>query len=1133
MTGVVKVQRAGKGPWVQVSRCPLASGDHVQTFQKAQATILIDGARVKLGPRTHVVIPAAKPQAAARGLTRLWAIAGKVYVWLLGAPRLEIGTEGAIAAASGTKFLVEVGSDGVTTVTVLEGTVRFYNDLGSVAVGANQQSHAAADMAPTRPMRVDPSGYLQWEASLDNVGLGWEMRHAPSATAAQVDATLTQARQAAQANPGDLRAQLALGDALEDAGDWSAAEAVYTALAQATPAVPRAQTRLGYNLLLQGRTAEAAGAFQAAAALAPTDALPVIGAALAQVSSLQEDSLKQAAALAARGVSMAPTESLAQIAAGLVAVRSGDAQKAEAAFERAVALSAQAYQAHAYLSGVQLAEGKKEAALASARRAVELAPASGLANEALATAEFYAGDLSRARQASEVALQASPNSAAAHLVASDIRNAQGDLESGLREAQLAVTLDPEFGAAWSALGMSYLAANDLAGAQKSFSHAVALSPNLVSARTGLGVTYARQGKLAAAVEEQKAAIALDASRAATHNNLGAALLSQGDLSGAAREFGAAIEAQPDWALPHANLAMLQLDLNQYPEAVREAELAVRLGDDSARLHTTLARVYLRQNRTERAWAELRRAVELDRDYALAHLELAEVYGRLGQGRNALYEQFAALTKQPAAMVEGREYSRTEVDAAFGSFQGKVKKDGRGDNGQNSYFMALQHENDDWDRLQSDWNHTTFLGIAGRQTSAGKADVAYLSVDHEDRDKPGRLLSTGEPETPGYESAFGGYDFRYLGRRSLSSRSDLTFKLGYRDDSENDYNPQSLLTNTDPVRGIRLSSEGPMAELRFDRQGSGANSLVAGAAYYGEKRGVSGVLGKIDPTSTIDWQDYRDEVNRDSATFYLERELTLDHKTRAMVGGRVAVAEEASPVWRAKAWVRRDLGGGQTLVLLTRPLLRDDAAELAPVDLWSARELESPLDLADGGYEQSYELQYQLMPRNGALLQLTGFYRSLNNYLVDLEDPQWSPARASSFLSKGSLYGAEVEWESWLSRSLSAGIWGRLSNSENDEIEGCEVPYIPRLAGKARLDYLGRSGLRVGLTWNHTGQRYADRDNTVRLGSYGLLNLRAEKQFDPRNMLFVDVENLTDKQYEYWQGYPGRPRRVRVGFEMRF
>ncbi|MCE5215720.1 tetratricopeptide repeat protein, partial [bacterium] len=607
---------------------------------------------------------------------------------------------------------------------------------------------------------------------------------------------------------------------------------------------------------------------------------------------------------------------------GLVAVRSGDAQKAEAAFERAVALSAQAYQAHAYLSGVQLAEGKKEAALASARRAVELAPASGLANEALATAEFYAGDLSRARQASEVALQASPNSAAAHLVASDIRNAQGDLESGLREAQLAVTLDPEFGAAWSALGMSYLAANDLAGAQKSFSHAVALSPNLVSARTGLGVTYARQGKLAAAVEEQKAAIALDASRAATHNNLGAALLSQGDLSGAAREFGAAIEAQPDWALPHANLAMLQLDLNQYPEAVREAELAVRLGDDSARLHTTLARVYLRQNRTERAWAELRRAVELDRDYALAHLELAEVYGRLGQGRNALYEQFAALTKQPAAMVEGREYSRTEVDAAFGSFQGKVKKDGRGDNGQNSYFMALQHENDDWDRLQSDWNHTTFLGIAGRQTSAGKADVAYLSVDHEDRDKPGRLLSTGEPETPGYESAFGGYDFRYLGRRSLSSRSDLTFKLGYRDDSENDYNPQSLLTNTDPVRGIRLSSEGPMAELRFDRQGSGANSLVAGAAYYGEKRGVSGVLGKIDPTSTIDWQDYRDEVNRDSATFYLERELTLDHKTRAMVGGRVAVAEEASPVWRAKAWVRRDLGGGQTLVLLTRPLLRD-------------------------------------------------------------------------------------------------------------------------------------------------------------------------------------------------------------------
>lgn len=1133
--GLAEVQRQGRGPWLGVTRPPhrlLYASDHLRTQQQTYATVHIDGAQVRLAPRTEVVIPPQRPGPAPRGLPRMMLIAGKIFLWLIGTRGMEIGTEGAVAAASGTKLLVEVDARGITTLTVLESQAIFYNDLGSVVVHAGEQSTAGPRMAPTRPIRVDPSGYIEWEASLDNVSLGVEVRYHPGATAMDLEQMLAQATRETAAD--DPAGQMALGDILNDLGDLQASELAYRQAASLAPGDAEPQLRLGACLLQQGRRQEALTTFEAAARLAPDSPLPLIGTAAAQAMSMQPDTLAEAERTIAGVLDQQPDNALALTVAGLIAIRRGDAVTARSALDRAIALEPGMYQAHAYRSAVCLADRDPAAALASANQAVRLAPTSALAHESLGAVHFFSGSLAQARAEAKLALQANPNSAAAHLLLSDVLVAEGNLQDGMQEAQAAVALDPLLAPAWSALGMLFLADNSLPQAERAFARALELSPQLVAARTGMGVTYARQGRLAQAMEAQRAAIALDSSLAAAHNNLGAIYLSLGDLEQAVAHFKTAIAAQPRWSLPHANLALAYLDLNRFADAVREGELAVRLGEDSARTHTTLARVYLKQNRTNRAWAALRRAVELDENYALAHFELAEVYLRQGRPREALNQQLEAISKQPSAMLEGREYARTEVGVLGPDAAISVRSDGRGDRGNNSYFVNASFSDGDNDRPHTDYQRLTGVAIAGRQTTGDRTGSLYVSAQREERDRPGRALAGGLPENPDWSSTFTAAEAHLIGRSRTCGDTALTYKVGYRSSTLRDRNPNSLTAGDPrPFRLLELHGGGALAELRIDAPTLCQSKLIAGAALSDEGRSVSGILGQTDPGGgPPTWTPFADSTQRRAATLYAEHETRLCPRTRFMVGGRMASREGMKPVWRPKAWVKHDLPRGGTLVALTRPLIADDVSELAPVDHWSLGDTRSPLDFALGGFGQSYELQYQLLPRDGSLLRLSAFHHTMRNVIIDLQDPAWAGGVVGEVVGSADASGAEVEYERWLGRDLSGGLLVRYTTSNNDET-GRDVPYVPQLLARLRLDYLDPLGYRVGASWTHVGRRYADFAASRELGSYGVLDLSVARQLDLHTDVFVGVENVFDRRYGFWEGYPEPGRRIQMGVLYRF
>ena len=1122
--GVVKVMRASSGVWLDVSATRdrnLYAGDHVLTGQHGAAIISIDGVWRALAPNTHVIVPG---RAERDEGSSLWVIVGRVFIWVVGAQHAETGSQAAVAAAEGTRFVYDVAEDGTVVVTVLEGTVVLRNEFGRVTVRAREQSTVVPGSAPSAPMRVDPSGFFAWEASLELAPPGWEQRYHPEMTREQLEA----AAEGARAEGG-----LPLGELLVDLGEMLGAEVACRAALEAEPGNAKAQLCLGWALLAQARVADAQAIFEAARAEPPAGVEGLLGLA-ACLASAGPERHASAAELAARALEREPTSADAMTMLGLLALRGGDAPGASAWLRRAVQAAPEAWQAQAWLAHAALAVGDADAAVTAADEAVARAPASPLARATLATVEFFAGDLALAREQVDLALAWSPDVATAWLLSSDIYVAQGDLEAGLADAQFALTCDPYLAPAYAAVGTILLARNALPQAERAFARALALDPECVSARTGMGLTWARQGRLGQALEQQKAAIALDSSRAAAHNNLGATHLALGELDAAVEQFETAIDLQPGWAMPHANLAIAWLDLNRFADALREAELAVALGADSARVHTTLARVYLEQNRVERARIALRRALELDEDYALAHLHMAEVCVREGLPREAVRHQLEGVTQQPSAMLETREYARTEATVAAPA-RLDLRRDGRGDDGLNSYFLHAAYEEDERERLDADWRQWSALAIGGRQPAPDTVHVGWVGWQREERDRPGRLGPAGV-EDPDYRTAFSALDARYLLRMPAGEDNTLRLKLGWVHQSIHDTNPDAMVADPKPFRRHDVTVSGPTAELRLDRRLDPERTLIAGVAMFDEERDASGVLGTSNPPGApqpVTWQRFASGEERGATTLYGWYRSPVGPRTDLMVGGRAAFRHGVDAVVRPEGRLRYRLPPDGTLVLLTRPVLRDDVSELAPVDDWALTDPLSPLDLATGGWSQSWEAVYELAPRDGSILRAGAFYRELRNLIVDLQDPRLAPGVAGLVVASGTVRGGEIEWERRLGGNLSGGILVRYTDSDNDDAGGAELPLQPDWTGRLRLDYLDEGGTRIGVQWLHVGERWADAANTALLGAHDVVDLWAAHQVDLHTDLFLSIENVLDESYAYWPGYPADGTRVRGGVQYRF
>lgn len=178
----------------------LVTGDYVRTLDASQMALLLrDQTQLRLNQNSILQI---KALAADGRPTRLELKSGRSWMQLktrAETPRtdraavLEIETPNAIAAIRGTDWEVVADEAGGSLLTVFSGQAEFYNTLGRISVGANEQARAEPGKAPVKILLTRPRERIQWVTAYRPRPARWE--GAPAEAAApliQADALIAQ-----------------------------------------------------------------------------------------------------------------------------------------------------------------------------------------------------------------------------------------------------------------------------------------------------------------------------------------------------------------------------------------------------------------------------------------------------------------------------------------------------------------------------------------------------------------------------------------------------------------------------------------------------------------------------------------------------------------------------------------------------------------------------------------------------------------------------------------------------------------------------------------------------------------------------------------------------------------------------
>jgi Flp pilus assembly protein TadD len=927
--GRVEVQSGGKGQWsaIRPGAREAAKGDHIRTGEHGSVYIVTDdGARVALGPKTEVAL---REPARPKG----WRIiVGKVKTWFVGSHRLEVGAPGAIAAAEGTTFQLDVADDGASVLTVVEGTVQFYNELGSVKVLGSQQSTARVGQAPSRPIVVDPSSLTAWEVDLQTMIIPCE--YPLVGTDSELLAReLTRRQGLVEKHPQDATAHSDLAEVLLDLNRTEEAVAHAQLATELAPDQKRHHGILGFALIQAGRPEDAVQEFDKAAGDQLNWARWQIGLALA---ALGRGDAKAAVEILTEAATEAPNDSFIQAYIGAANLRIGDMDLARAAISRALELDPSNYVANAYLAYVKLAQGQVDDAVLEAREAVNLAPGSSLAHEALGNALTFAGKSVAARRELDQSIELDPLSPGAHLARAKLIATAGEIEEALQEAQVSVSLDPKSAPARSTLGLLYLLNNDPERAGHQFQAALTSDPSLSDARTGWGQVLLERGRFREAIEQQKLAVSTDTDSASAQNNLGGVYASVGQLDLAQEHLNSAINLQPGWGMPYANLALVFLEQNRFSEALEAGQRSVALGERSAFAHTVLARIYTRQERMDRALSELREAVALDDMYPQAHFQLAKLYLDQDRSRDAVREVLYSVVSDPSAMLETRSYARTENTLAGGS-QNQIHYDvvhsGQANDGRLSYSASgFLDNNDGFRSINQDTRERFTEVIVGHQSRPTQQIVFFGTVYGRNGGLPGAVMadSAGDPDD---RQDYSGFEGVLAYRQRLSPRVTGTLKYSLRRSDFDFSNPDSMaVADTNPFLELTNRNEQQSPEVRLDAGMGPRSSLSMGYSRLSDSPRQAGVIWTFDAvTGTLVPVSYAQSGTSVANTGWLEVKTSPNDRFHLTLGGYWGCETATSGMLLPKVVALYRPSKSDWWSFVASPLFHADVSELSPVE----------------------------------------------------------------------------------------------------------------------------------------------------------------------------------------------------------
>lgn len=623
--GEVSVMRNGARPAPLHLRSVLYARDTVSTGPRSGAALLFyNGAQVRLNASSSILIIDPDGQKDRRKVLFRQL---KGQVWAALRPNDAVQTDTAIAGVRGTEIDLVVADDQTTTLTVLEGSVDFYNDAGAVTVQRLQQSVAQRGIAPTTPVVVQNPGFItEWSLDLSHAAITWEKffsQPAQPATAAMVLERQDQARRA----PESAEAHRNYGDALFDHGDSEAARHEYEAADHLVPRQAATLVRLGYASLRAGQWDEAEASFRLAREVSGPEGSAPAWTGLAWLELMH--GRPQAAQLAAENaVAQAPTQletrSEAQIALGVALFHQpGKLQAAEAALRAAgTPETSVRYQAQSWLAMVLLARDDRAGALQNALAAAQQAPWSGLAHGNLSLCEYYSGKTRAAANDARRAVALNPDSVAASVTLGQVLLAQGEVDEAAQVAARAVALDANLPQAQYLLGIAEASRRDYPHALRALRAAVDLEPEFLPAVNALARVYTLTGHQTEAVQMLTALLPRHRDAAEVQAALGDLHFEQHQYPPAIAAYHEAVRLRPASALYYNNLARVLLDANHLREAIEAGQHAVQLSPQTGQFHATLGLAYGYSGLSSQAEREFRTALTFDPQNALALAQLA-------------------------------------------------------------------------------------------------------------------------------------------------------------------------------------------------------------------------------------------------------------------------------------------------------------------------------------------------------------------------------------------------------------------------------------------------------------------------------------------------------------------------------
>lgn len=1163
--GDAAVRRSGAVSFVNAARkMQVSAGDLIRTGANGRVLLLFaDGSQVKVNAGTVLLIPETPPR---QGIPpRMGLSAGEIWARVTRGRRVTIETPTAAAAVRGTDLNLKVAEDGTATLTVGEGEVRFFNELGSVLVRESQQSVARPGQPPTPPITVNVPFIIEWINDVQPVALVLEGFYV-----SQDPARLATALEEAEAlAPGPERWRR-LGDVHHDRGELQEALAAYeaglAALGQAEEAVAaraEMEARIGQTLLELGRAPEAEVAFRRALArfsqARGEAASPVVeetrGRAGLVMALISQRDLATAALQEARAATNADERSpIAHTALGLVQLRLGEREAARRSLEQALALDDGYAQAHAWRSFLLRAEGRLEAAGESARRAVALAPHSSLARQSLSDVLFAQGQTREAREEASLAVRLNPLSPGARVSLGRALLQEGKLTQAVYQAHQAVALDPDLDRAQFFLGAVLAEQRRLERAATALERAVARDPGYLEARAFLARVYLEQGRRGEAVAVAREAVARDPDFAPAHAALGRIYWRAGRLKEAADQYRTALRLQPGSALYHLELARVYLDLNNLPDALANGLAAANAAPTSGEARAVLGLIYDRMDNQAQALQRYREALALAPENALA---------RLGFGlqnpssEDGLREIGQAMLRDPSVLaLIFKPGVTTEIAPGTGSHERRGL----------SVFHRDQY-------------------ARGRLHDFSFAVPEWSANPRDRRNERSALVQTNLAAEPGYRDHLLG-QYSFFGNKSALAGpvfdpdpdDRLSFwqnegRLGWRRQATPDTflwlgldrsvlnsalrNPGAP-TDGEPTALSRTRFSRTGVEGRLDhRWGRGHTTsyvFFAGRGHTGNRtREYEPLQARFSETDLL--------VRTNAVTHTLQEEYR-PHPRLSLIAGVTAerFTERARAVFDDGRTLRLpDRGETNWLpygLVTYVPTPRDAVRVLAhrrrnrlvegtlqPTEAFLVGELPA---VAAGGRATNYELNLEHRFSARSFAKFFFFHSDVDGFRVD-------PGRGQSLspvgftVPRARVQGVGMRYERQIGLYLSSYLQGSYSETQDrtgTPTRGRQLPLNPRWRATLGLNFIDRAGTKLFLEANWNGPRFLDPiwsdrpefDPLARRpeeASKLVVNFRFAKERTVRGEWVVAINNLFNTATLSWPGFPRPGRTVHVQYRWRF